>query len=878
MLSPSSAPVHASFKSQSNGSSQPDPSNGSSVVPNRNDKQKKRNKRPRYAFLSLLRTLLLDIPLALLFCLMLAVLAFRDLHQDYFVPFLEAATRTDDDLLNEFTYYDRLCSVDDITTQDLNDLLIQPNTSTAEAVETIMVHGGALVPQLLSPNTVKQLREYVVGRNERVTDQQRLPVSQSEGGTRLSWTIDATEDPILSVALKEIASHPQLQPLMEGLLGPDPGLAEITAITSFSGASDQAWHADVKPDGSPLKFARTYAHSYSVFIPLQDTTASMGATKLLPGSQVCGDVGEIYDLCEMYGLQMSESSPEGIWHSGDAAILSQQVWHHGAAHRDANSLDRILFIVSFLPRPDLKNHRRQLSRGTFFHMRWNMWGHTWKDLYNVEKFMAKPFSILRSMALWKPSNRNYGFDFMTSTALRMANDQQGADVDDLARFVSEDVAKLGIPKDLQGPVSRREGAWTVYLRETFNKCFVYLSKLNKYALGAYVALSLVLALALRDWRLLARTVARLLVLYGILYLLYNRTLRAIRTTEFARDIEGGRILPRFPDCDDLADDPSVSNGPTTVPDRMDVLVGTRYDARFLGAFDRWLDYHPGNVAFRSNVASLASYYQSYESLPNIFSEYVLDSASSFVTKKGRFLQQDYRSGDWRVMSEAEGREHTRQSLLAEATPALGLLQREIAYLLADHRFGIRRDTRLAKELQRYLLRLREEDLFPQKIGRKGIAPPPVPPRGLIEVQGIAAVPVGSTRSYSRMTPRSPGHPRWKHGPKTTALFDVGDHVLTNIHNSGNWVPSTIVNVRGNGMFQVGHRNGKPLERNVPASRIRRETPVEEGSRVSANFREEGEWFLGTVVRVRPSLDADILYDDGDFEEYVPYWCYEKTIE
>ena len=113
-------------------------------------------------------------------------------------------------------------------------------------------------------------------------------------------------------------------------------------------------------------------HSHSLFIALQDTSAAMGATSFCPGTHYCANDG-MSQVCQEYGFAISEASPHKVWHSGDAALLSQHVWHRGAKHVDPEAPERILFVMTFLARPNLTKDRRQLSRGTYFHMRWNMW-------------------------------------------------------------------------------------------------------------------------------------------------------------------------------------------------------------------------------------------------------------------------------------------------------------------------------------------------------------------------------------------------------------------------------------------------------------------------------------------------------------------------
>ena len=53
---------------------------------------------------------------------------------------------------------------------------------------------------------------------------------------------------------------------------------------SAYGAGDQHWHADNDFQGSQMHFARSFVPMYSLFIPLQDTTAKMGATSACPGA------------------------------------------------------------------------------------------------------------------------------------------------------------------------------------------------------------------------------------------------------------------------------------------------------------------------------------------------------------------------------------------------------------------------------------------------------------------------------------------------------------------------------------------------------------------------------------------------------------------
>jgi hypothetical protein len=314
--------------------------------------------------------------MAVIYCL-------KTFHDDYFVTMIQRAERTDYDLQDEVTYYPRKCSTLDLTAthKEAKQLYIERPTSTegiheiaTSAVDKIMTHGAIMMADILTPDTIESLRRYIINKNDQVLGTPaQFPMSQ--GRRRVSFGIEAADDPAVVVALKEIHEHPLFGSVIKELLGDDnPALSEITAITASFGAPPQTWHPDVKPNGNGLMYGRTYSHSYSLFIPLQNTTRSMGATDLCAGTHYCTD-DDLSDLCDVYKVGLHEIRPkearrQHFWKSGDGVLLNQQVWHRGAEHEDPNALERVVFIVSFLARP---TDPRQLSRGTYFHQKWLNW-------------------------------------------------------------------------------------------------------------------------------------------------------------------------------------------------------------------------------------------------------------------------------------------------------------------------------------------------------------------------------------------------------------------------------------------------------------------------------------------------------------------------
>jgi len=321
----------------------------------------------------------------LLFASFVGICLVRRVHNQFYQPLIERATRTDEQLLEEFTYYERQCTEYDLSTRDIQDMLVDVTSSTDKervvqaAVDQMMTHGATVIPELMKPDTVAALREFIVRKNAAITAAEAYPMSQGE--QRLSYGIDASEDPAVAAAIQEVANHPVLRPLVAALLGDeDPASAEITSITAYAGAADQVWHQDTKQDGNAIKFARTYSHSYSLFMPLQDTTELMGATDICPGTHYC--TNDLAAMCEniKMGLHLvgGGGGADSYFPAGHGALVNQHLWHRGGAHTDRTAPERIVFILSFLARPQFGTDPRQLSRGTYFHQKWLMWGHTWK--------------------------------------------------------------------------------------------------------------------------------------------------------------------------------------------------------------------------------------------------------------------------------------------------------------------------------------------------------------------------------------------------------------------------------------------------------------------------------------------------------------------
>ena len=754
-----------------------------------------------------------------------------------------ARWRYTDRLGGEFTYYERECQAEDLSTLRAADLVVGRDDPASHVME----HGFGLVREVLSPRTAARMREFVLRRNADLTAAESIPLDGE--GNRWSFAIGANEDPAVPDALAEVAAHPVVRPMLEGLLGPDPAVVEITAITSAHGAEHQGWHADVKPLGTAVKYARTFVHSYSLFVALQDTTGDMGATEVCPGTHYCSN--DLGGVCARDGFKVTQGG--GTWRAGDALLLNQCAWHRGTAHVDPGAQERAVFIVTFLSRPDFGgSDHRQLAHGTYFHIRWDMWGHTLRDLTDAPRHMVRPLTWLRSAGLWKPRDRRWGWDWLTVACLRIANDQNGYTPYELVEWV-EEFGAFGLPAFLLGPVSDADGAWQAFLRGTLEQIVRHSALANAAALAAYLALVLLIGLVRSRGRTaleggggrapaLGPALGRLLRTHGAIAASALGLVCMVHRSPWSRSLMGGAVLRRpFPEAASVAH-PSTPGGPTTTPSRYDVLIGSRFDSRAIGKYNDFLDYHPGNVLWRSLLSDHAPAFAAGEGSALIQSGIAESLARIVREQRGRYLLQN-EFGDWVRLSSEQSIEHTRRALLKWTRPVIEGIDQEIAFMLAEARYGSLRETSLAQfHGVRHLLDLRERLLSVGKTSSsqlKDAAGGTEPMRSMKPSLFSLSPPTHSDWTTSRELAKS-----------NLISIEERDHVLGNFEGSGVWFEARVRGVADDGQYHVEYADGDTealgLDRIQPFGR-----PLEEGDEVIAEL-EEGEECLGTIIAVAPS--------------------------
>jgi hypothetical protein len=226
------------------------------------NQQQRRHNEIRLSFftrmiLSIFRIILMDIPLFIVLCLYVSILYLEWLSINYLIPM--NSLQVFDNPEQAITYYHRVCTGADQTTNDTIDLLVDitstnPNSNSTTkhdemidiAVHKMLKHGVTMIPNLISETTANSLREFILEENKK--KKHLIPVIENK--FRWSFPIHVDQHPIINIALQEILYQPNLVQYMEAVMGPDPAVIEFTAITQAYGAKDQYWHQD----GNVLNF------------------------------------------------------------------------------------------------------------------------------------------------------------------------------------------------------------------------------------------------------------------------------------------------------------------------------------------------------------------------------------------------------------------------------------------------------------------------------------------------------------------------------------------------------------------------------------------------------------------------------------------------
>jgi len=674
-----------------------------------------------HAIMILLRTLLVDSPLIVLFVLYAAGHVLQHVETNYFSVLMKHMEFTEERKDVECTSYHYTCTPDDISTKTADDLLLSTNTAAKTALNKMQRHGAIVIPEILTNTTAHAVREFVLEENK---VQEGFYVIENDH--RYSFGLKANQHPSLQLALKEIAEHQQLSQILALLVGSHSAVIEFTAITSEYGAAQQNFHQDVVAGGSAAKYARSFIPSYSLFIPLQDTTELMGATSICAGTQLCANEDDLEgDLCQDNAFPVSGSQDN--WKQGYGALVNQQTTHRGTAHNDPNGPSRVVLILTLAPRPLFQPNNvanvesRMLGQGGSYSIDWRHWGFTLEDYGKAATEMVEPWLTLRALGIYKPATSTpWGWDGVSVALMRMSNGDNGYTRESLEEFVLEKGGFAWLPTWLQGDFVDYngeeyvnedleiplDGGWYTFLVTTVRNLHKFVGQCHQTVLGLVIlGVLLVSFLTARKHEnnkistgtaVLAQHFGRILVLHGIVVGVAWMVMHRMDQSHWARHVRNGNLFHPYWNNADLQSTLEEDFQPPayTLPNRHDVLIDSHYQSQYLASYADILRHNqPGNVKWNQVAASHAEGYTDLSpSLQELLCDHLIEDIM-LRHHQARILEQTV-GGRWSELSSEDASIFCHKTLVSRNNSILGKIWKELEHLLMETKFGAWRNSAL----------------------------------------------------------------------------------------------------------------------------------------------------------------------------------------
>ncbi len=183
--------------------------------------------------------------------------------------------------------------------------------STGERIRQIEVEGYLVLPDLLSPDHVQQLKRQTAMFETTAVDysphQRGRPNIQFEGG-----------------AVTELAAHPPTLAFLRELFGPDVILMSYAYARSEPGHPGISLHADGQPYGSEIfGYAGSCPWLVRVLYYLDDLTPEVSPFRVVPRSHL-----SMHDDANPY--RRYEAHPEEVMvpaRAGSAVLINHRVFH-----------------------------------------------------------------------------------------------------------------------------------------------------------------------------------------------------------------------------------------------------------------------------------------------------------------------------------------------------------------------------------------------------------------------------------------------------------------------------------------------------------------------------------------------------------------------
>jgi hypothetical protein len=422
------------------------------------------------------------------------------------------------------------------------------------------------------------------------------------------------------------------------------------------------------------------------------------------------------EVCENGGAFYVSGSNDN-WPMGFGALVNQQTTHRGPAHTGKNQPERVLFILTFAPRPRYGYHQvetRMLGSGGSYSLHWSQWGHTLQDFADPERRMSYVWRHLKSLGIYKPWGHDWGWDYTTVASQRMVGDELGFNGDDVKDQVQNKGKFNWIPTFLHGSIKslQHESAdiWTTFLIETVENVQAFARQWYRNLLVTYLVVFLAGNALLHEMGIVSNShmraiqcVRRVAMLHGGLALFTLLYYRSISRGSWARNIRQGLHL-QGPDYNFA---PVL---PATLPNEQDVLIFDDLQAPFLASTAYVYDYtHPGNSVWKGMTRSYA---RGFGSLPaNVKTDLCSDLVQwQKVEHSSRILIKNS-INEWSVAPDKITNRICHKQLWSIDNHQKAYAVQWIDFLIAELRYGYWRETIMnRKHMYPWLVQLQDKIL------------------------------------------------------------------------------------------------------------------------------------------------------------------------
>lgn len=345
-----------------------------------------------------------------------------------------------------------------------------------------------------------------------------------------------------------------------------------------------------------------------------------------------------------------------------------------------------------------------------YSLHWSQWGHTLTDFQRPLANMRLPWRALRSFGVYKPSNRDWGWDYVTVSSCRIANEDVGFTIDDLEDFTDKG-GFWWLPRQLQGNLSNAPEtgfAWVYFLQETAARCEEASARTYCAALATYALIFIVAAFATRRGRTgfflnIGIGSVRLVALHAVLLLFAWQAGRRVVNCHWSRNIRSQRSFS-LSKAVTLA--PEL---PATLPTEHDVLIFESMQSEYFGSYTSVLEVvHPGNKAWHGLVLKFATGYDNTS--PELQAQIRL-SVRRIARHEHRRILLKNNNANWAEVSSELADNFCHESLRRRANQFVNSAMDSLGFLYSETKFGYWRDTSLYRRFASKLVAsLREKVL------------------------------------------------------------------------------------------------------------------------------------------------------------------------